>query len=125
MEAVTKAELAARVRALEKAVAREKAGHARAKKALAEALGQQSATADILRLLSASPTGLQPVLDAVAANAARLCDALDALVFLKEGNVLRLVSHHGEIPASLEVQGIRDITPRTMQGRSVLEGEQI
>ncbi|RUT80559.1 hypothetical protein EOD23_39465, partial [Mesorhizobium sp. USDA-HM6] len=50
---------------------------------VANLLEQQSATSAILRVIAASPTDIQPVLNAVAENAAQLCDAYDAAIFLR------------------------------------------
>jgi len=55
---------------------------------LARALEQQTAISEILRVISASPTDVQPVLDAVAERAAHLCEAPFARVMLIEGDVL-------------------------------------
>src|SRR5262249_56700095 len=65
---------------------------------LKEALEQQTATSEILRVISGSPTDLQPVLNVVAENAARVCGANDALIRLLEGDVLRLVAKYGPLP---------------------------
>ena len=54
-----------------------------------EALERQTATSAILRVISESPTDVQPVLDAVAERAAVLCDAMHSSVFLLDGDVLR------------------------------------
>src|SRR5262249_865171 len=53
---------------------------------LKESLEQQTATSEILGVIASSPTDIQPVLDAVAKNAARLCEATDAQIRLVEGN---------------------------------------
>src|SRR5262249_37227748 len=56
---------------------------------LKESLEQQTATSEILGVIASSPTELQPVLDAVAENAARVCSAEDATIRLVDGNLLR------------------------------------
>ena len=65
---------------------------------LTEALEQQTATSEILSVIASSPTDIQPVLNVVAENAVRVCGAEDASIRLVEGDVLRLVAHHGPIP---------------------------
>src|SRR5262245_30726110 len=62
---------------------------------LVEAHEQQTATAEILRIISASPTNLQPVLETLAKSATRFCGADDALIFRLEEAGLRLATHHG------------------------------
>src|SRR6185503_6937333 len=64
---------------------------------LADALEQQAATSEILRVIANSPTDVQPVLDAVAENAARLCGASDALIYRIDEDVLRLAAHFGPL----------------------------
>jgi GAF domain-containing protein len=68
---------------------------------LAEAREQQAATAEILAAISSSPTDLEGIFSAMAACAARLCDANDAsTIHQVDGGVFRLVAHQGSIPAA-------------------------
>jgi len=64
---------------------------------VSEALEQQTATSDILRVISSSPTDLQPVMAAVAENAARLCNANDAQIFRADGDILLRVGSFGSM----------------------------
>ena len=68
-----------------------------------EALEQQTATSEILGVIASSPTDLQPVLDTVVRNAARLCEASDASLFQVEGDRMRRVAGYGSVPVSLKV----------------------
>src|SRR5262249_5601758 len=79
-------------------VDRLRAANADLKKKLAEALEQQTATSEILGVIAASPTNIQPVLQAVAESACRLCEAYDSVIRLCEGERLCLRAHHGPIP---------------------------
>jgi signal transduction histidine kinase/HAMP domain-containing protein len=85
---------------------------------LTEALEQQTATAEILRVISSSPTDIQPVLDAVAESAARLCNANDALIYRLEGDHLELVAKFGPIPSAT---GSVPLTRGLVTGRAVID----
>jgi signal transduction histidine kinase/putative methionine-R-sulfoxide reductase with GAF domain len=85
---------------------------------LGEAMEQQAATSEILRVIASSPSDLQPVLDAIAASAARVCSAEDATIRLVEGNVLRMEAHHGTIERG-EVE--RPISRHSVTGRAVTD----
>jgi GAF domain-containing protein len=65
---------------------------------LTESLEQQTATSEVLRVISSSPGDLQPVFDALLANATRLCEASYGAMWLGEGDGLRAVSLFGALP---------------------------
>ena len=65
---------------------------------LREALEHQTATTEVLSIISRSPTDVQPVLDAIVESAARVCGIDDVLLRLREGNSMVLRAHFGPIP---------------------------
>jgi signal transduction histidine kinase len=74
-----------------------------------EALEQQTATAEVLRVISGSPTDLQPTFNAIAASATTLSGAVSGGVFRFDGSLIHLVAHHGWAPAELEA--VRSVFP--------------
>jgi hypothetical protein len=71
---------------------------AETRKALAEARDQQAATSEVLRVISSSPGELQPVFDAMLANATRLCEASYGILWLREGDQFRTGAFYGALP---------------------------
>ena len=88
---------------------------------LSEALEQQTATAQILEVISSSPTDIRPVMAAMVESAAKLCDAQNAQIFQIEGEQMRLVARHGPVKSSLEAGEARPLTRGSVSGRVALE----
>src|SRR5262249_51703477 len=91
---------------------------------LTEALEQQTATGEILSVIASSPTDIQPVLDVVAKNVARLCEATDAQIYRLDGDVLRRVAVFGEIPTG-EIGEERTVERGWLGGRAVVDRQAI
>ena len=104
-----------------KAIERLRAANADLKKKLDEALEQQTATSDVLRVISGSPNALEPVFQAMLANATRICDANLGLIFRREGDAFRVVSLHGAPPALADERRRNPVfhpSPGTALGRA-------
>jgi GAF domain-containing protein len=88
---------------------------------LKEALEQQTATSEILGVIANSPTNVQPVLDAVAENAARLCESQDAQIYRVEGDIVRKVASYGDVSPVLAVGETQPISRGIVTGRAILD----
>jgi two-component system, NtrC family, sensor kinase len=92
---------------------------------LRESLQQQTATADVLKVISRSTFDLQTVLSTLVQSAARLCDAEQNAIFLRDGNVYRIAARHGLPPELEEYAKQHPISPgrNTLTGRVALESK--
>ncbi len=95
---------------------------------ISEALEQQTATSDILRVISGSPTDVQPVFDIIGERAEKLCDAEFSVVSTFDGEAIRLEALHGMVPAGREAltnmfpmsPTAETVTARTVRTREIV-----
>jgi signal transduction histidine kinase/putative methionine-R-sulfoxide reductase with GAF domain len=89
---------------------------------LREALDRQTATAEVLNIISRSPTEVQPVLDAIASSVSRLLEGADVVIRQVEGDTLRRVAHVGELSVNPDLTvSLRADAPATLTMRAVTE----
>jgi signal transduction histidine kinase len=91
---------------------------------VSEALEQQTATSEILRVISSSPTDVQPVFDGIVRSAARLCEATFAALHRFDGQMLSFEAHHGMTEPEVEESHRRFPHPPTREtavGRAILD----
>src|SRR5262249_46968828 len=91
---------------------------------LRESLQQQTATADVLKVISRSATDVQPVFETIACSAVDLCGATYGVVVRYDGELITLAAHHNLDHAALEA--LHQIWPmrpddRTVMGRTILQ----
>src|SRR5215472_7434061 len=97
---------------------------ARLTRELNEAREQQVATADVLKVISGSPTDVQPVFDMIAESARRLCDGQFCFVYRFDGQLLHFVAHHSLTPEVFEMNRRAWPAPpsrRSAAARAILE----
>src|SRR5205823_10491637 len=94
---------------------------------LSESLEQQTATADLLKVISRSKFELQPVLNVLVESAVRLCEAKDATILLRDGELYRVVARYGFSPEHQEYLEQHPITVNrgSITGRTALDGRVI
>src|SRR5262249_21942740 len=85
---------------------------------LKESLEQQTATSEILGVIASSPTDIQPVLDVVAENAARLCEATNVVIYRVDGDVIQPAAVHGVMPPAPKGTPLNRKTPI---GRAIID----
>ena len=91
---------------------------------LSEALEYQTATSEVLNVISRSPTDVQPVFDMIAESAARLCEAQFCFVYRFDGQLLHFVAHRSLTPEVLEINQRAYPAPpsrRSVAARAILE----
>src|SRR6266699_733922 len=86
---------------------------------LSEALERETATSQVLGIISSSPSDLEPVFQTILANATRLCEASYGTLWLCEGDAFRAVALHGALPAAYTAERRRGALFRLGAGSAI------
>src|SRR5262249_23057091 len=86
---------------------------------LAESLEQQTATSEVLKVISSSPGDLQSVIDAMLENAVRICNAKFGIIYRWDGELLHLLAAHNTPPALAEFRKRSALKPVSISRRMV------
>src|SRR5262245_28078065 len=113
-----KSSLPSQLNRLKKQLQRVTARLASTEQEVSRAQEQQAATSEILRVISSAPKDVHRVLNVIADNAARLSGSYDAMIRLVDGDMLRIVAHHGPVPEAVLA---RPIDANSASGRAVVE----
>ena len=105
---------------LEKQLREERREHAETRRHLSESLEQQTATSEVLSVISSSPGELQPVFNAILENATRICEAQIAEIILAENNVVRTVAGYGDAQRLPDSEMV-PLDRSTVMGRSICD----
>jgi signal transduction histidine kinase/HAMP domain-containing protein len=92
---------------------------------LTESLEQQTATSQILSVIASSPTDVQPVLETIAENAARVTGSEDAVIYRVDGDSLRRTAKYGPLPWGPIGEKGQALSRGTIAGRAVINRETV
>ena len=94
------------------------------KRELVETLNRQTATAEVLRIISSSPSRIEPVFKAILERAVSFCDAVFGVIYRFDGEQIHVVAHHNFTPDAVAIllsQYPSRPGPATVTARSLLE----
>jgi signal transduction histidine kinase/DNA-binding response OmpR family regulator len=92
---------------------------------ISEALEQQTATSYILSIIAENPTDVQPVLDAVAEKAAKLCNSYDVVIVRTDGNFYFTAAHWGPVPVADDRNSGIPLNRDSVTGRAMVDRQTI
>src|SRR5215471_11468929 len=92
---------------------------------LRQSLEQQTATSEILSVIASSPTDIQPVVNAGAESAARLCESVDAQICRVESDNVRKVANYGTISSAIAIGEIRPLSRIFLPCRAILDRQPV